>query len=103
MLSYRIAWEDEAKAREVEIMVDYRLDAGVAAVEAIRPLKVTFYNAETGRPTAVLPVHTATGRRLLADAYLASREGESLEDEIQTAHAARMGRVPHARPAAAVA
>jgi hypothetical protein len=35
-----------------------------------------------------LPVHTATARRLLASAYLASREGEqSLEEEILAAHA----------------
>ena len=102
MSSYRIAWEDESKAREVEIMVDYRLDAEVVAVEAIRPLKVTFYNPETGRPTGVLPVHTNTGRRVLADAYLASRDGEqTLEDELHAAHLVRLGKPP--RTVAAVA
>ena len=38
MHSYRIVWEDEAKAREVELFVHYRLDAGVVSVDEVRPL-----------------------------------------------------------------
>src|SRR5262245_9748520 len=34
MHSYRIVWEDEAKAREVELFVHYRLDAGVVSIDA---------------------------------------------------------------------
>jgi hypothetical protein len=35
----------------------------------------------------VLPVHTAAGRRLLAQAYLAARESAaSIEEEILAAH-----------------
>jgi hypothetical protein len=88
MHSYRIVWEDEAKAREIELMVHYRLDAGVVTVRDIRPTQVTLYNASTRQPTRSLPVHTATARRLLALAYVASRETDvSLEDEILAAHA----------------
>ena len=88
MHSYRIVWEDEAKAREVELFATYRLDAGVVSVEELRPTTVTLYDAATKQPGRSLPVHTATGRRLLAAAYLASREGEvALEDEILAAHA----------------
>jgi hypothetical protein len=90
MHSYRIIWEDEAKAREIELFVHYRLDAGVVSVDEIRPTQVMLYDAQTRRPNRSVPVHTATGRRLLATAYLASREIEaSLEDEILAAHALR--------------
>ena len=90
MHAYRIVWEDEPKAREVEILVQYRLDAGVVQIDAVQPTKVTLFADHTPRPTRILPVHTATGRRLLAQAYLASREAtETLEDEILAAHAQR--------------
>ena len=88
MHSYRIVWEDEAKAREIELFVHYRLDAGVVNVNEVRPTQVTLYSSATKQPCRGVPVHTATGRRLLAEAYLASRETEvSLEEEILAAHA----------------
>jgi len=88
MHSYRIVWEDEAKAREIELLVHYRLDAGVVSIDEVRPTLVTLYNSATKQPSRSLPVCTATGRRLLAAAYLGSRETEqSLEEEILAAHA----------------
>jgi hypothetical protein len=88
MHSYRIVWEDEAKGREIELFVHYRLDAGVVSVDQIRPTTVTLYDAASKMPTRSVPVHTVTGRRLLAEAYVASRETEvSLEEEILAAHA----------------
>jgi len=88
MHCYRIVWEDEAKAREVELLVRYELAAGVVTVGEVRPTLVTLYDAVTRQPSRSLTVHTATGRRLLAAAYLASRESEqSLEEEILAAHA----------------
>jgi len=88
MHSYRIVWEDEAKAREIELFVHYRLDAGVVSIDAVRPTQVTLYNTSTKQPTRSVPVHTATGQRLLAAAYLSSRDTEvSLEEEILAAHA----------------
>ena len=90
MHSYRIVWEDEAKAREIELLVHYRLDAGVVIVREVQPTQVTLYNTSTKQPSRSLPVHTAAGRRLLAEAYIASREAEvSLEEEILAAHALR--------------
>jgi len=90
MHSYRIVWEDEAKAREIELFVRYRLDAGVVSVDEVRPTQVTLYNKSTRQASRSVPVHTPTGRRLLAQAYLASREMEaSLEDEILAAHSLR--------------
>ena len=90
MHSYRIVWEDEAKAREIELFVHYRLDAGVVSVDEVRPTQVTLYNSKTQQPSRSVPVHTSTGRRLLAAAYLANRETEqTLEDEILAAHELR--------------
>jgi hypothetical protein len=90
MHTYRIVWEDEPKAREVEILVHYRLDAGLVQIDAVNPTKVSLFADHTPRPTRIVPVHTATGRRLLAQAYLAAREtAESLEEEILAAHVQR--------------
>ncbi len=88
MHTYRIVWEDEAKAREIELIVRYGLEAGAVTVQEVCPTTVTLYDNVSKKPLRSLPVHTATGRRLLADAYLASRETEvSLEEEILAAHA----------------
>ena len=90
MHSYRIVWEDEAKAREIELFVHYRLDAGVVNIHEVRPTQVTLYNRRTKKAERSVPVYTATGRKLLAKAYLASRENEqTLEDEILVAHERR--------------
>ena len=87
MHAYRIVWEDEAKGREIELFVHYRLDAGAVAIREIRPTQVNLFSAPTQQPIRSLPVHTATGRRLLAQAYLASRETvQTLEEEILAAH-----------------
>ena len=89
MSAYRIVWEDEAKAREIELFVDYKLERGAVQVDAIRPTKVTFYNVETKHPIRSMAIYTATGRRMLTEQYLASREGTSLEDEIRLQHEMR--------------
>ena len=90
MHAYRIVWEDEAKAREIELFVHYRLEEGVACVDYIRPTQVTLYNKRTKKPLRTLPVYTNTGRRLLSQAFLASRDTEqTLEEEILAAHALR--------------
>jgi hypothetical protein len=87
MHSYRIVWEDEAKAREIELFVRYGFEAGVVTIREVRPTTVTLYDNLSKKAIRSLPVYTATGRRLLADAFLASRETEvSLEEEILAAH-----------------
>ena len=87
MHAYRIVWEDEAKAREIELFVHYRLEAGVVSIREVRPTQVTLYNRRSKKAERSLPVFTATGRKLLAQAYLASRENDpTLEAEILAAH-----------------
>ena len=85
MKAYRIVWEDAANARDVELQVAYRLDGGNVAIESVRPTQVTLYCRQTQKAKRLLPVHTETGRRLLAEAFLAARAQQSLEDEIQQA------------------
>ena len=51
MHSYRIVWEDEAKGREIGLLVHYRLDAGVVSIDQVRPTQVTVYNSSTRQPT----------------------------------------------------
>jgi len=88
MHSYRIVWEDEAKAREIVLFAHYALEAGLVTVREIRPTTVTLYDTVTKQAMRTLPVYSATGQRLLAEAYLASRASEiSLEEEILAAHA----------------
>ena len=83
MSAYRIVWEDEAKAREIELFVDYSLVSGEVQVDAIRPEKVTFYSVDSKQPIRSIGVHTKTGRRMLTEQYLATRDGISLEEEIR--------------------
>ena len=89
MNAYRIVWEDEAKAREIELFVDYTLVSGVVQVYAIRPAKVTFYSVDTKQPIRSIGVHTNTARRMLSKQYLATRDGISLEEEIRIQHEQR--------------
>jgi hypothetical protein len=90
MHAYRIVWEDEVKAREVEIFVDYKINAGLVQIEAVRPTKVTLYDRVSKSVARELKVWTATGRNLLARAYQLSREGMvSLEEEILAQHQLR--------------
>lgn len=87
MFAYRIVWEDELNAREVEILVDYTSEAGLVHIEAIRPTKVTLYDAARREVARVLDVYTETGRRVLTRAYLTSRDSlQTLAEEIRAAH-----------------
>jgi hypothetical protein len=90
MHAYRIVWEDEANAREVELFVHYTLDNGVVQIEAVEPTKVTLYDRVAKTVARELKVWTDTGRRVLARAYQASRDGLiALEDEILAQHQLR--------------
>lgn len=90
MHQFRMVWEDAAKAREVEVLVDYMLLGGLVQVGAIRPVKVTVKHPRT-KQTRELPVWTATGRRLLRRAFLKNHMGfVSLQREIQAQHDERL-------------
>ena len=76
----------ELRGEKIDI-IQWNEDVVAFATNAISPAKVTLFADHTPQPTRVLPVHTTTGRRLLAQAYLAARENEqTLEEEILAAH-----------------
>jgi hypothetical protein len=90
MHAYRIVWEDEVKAREVEIFVHYKITGDVVQIESVRPTKVTLYDRVSKSIARELKVWTEAGRNLLARAYHASRDGMiSLEEEILAQHQLR--------------
>lgn len=85
MHNYRIVWEDEAQAREIELFADYSVEAGVVEVQALRATRVTFYDADSKQVSRRLRVHTNAGSDLLAKQYLAAREeAMTLVDEIRS-------------------
>ena len=87
MHSYRIFWEDQERNREVEIFVDYTLQAGVVNVAGVRPTRVTLYDRTTQQPSRTLGVYTRAGRQLLARLYQQSRYGlPRIEEEIFAHH-----------------
>ncbi|QDU30880.1 hypothetical protein ETAA8_60290 [Anatilimnocola aggregata] len=82
---FRIVCEDVAKARQVEVLVDYTVLGGLVQVGAIRPTKVTLYDVATNKIARELPVWTSTGRRLLRRSFLKNRSGfVALQHEIQS-------------------
>ncbi len=90
MHAYRIVWEDEAKAREIELFVDYTIESGVVQIESIRPTTITFYNLETKTAQRSIEVYTDTARRLLTEGYLATRDDQpTMEEEILAQHQLR--------------
>lgn len=90
MHAYRIVWEDEVKAREVEIFVHYTINDGLVQIDSVRPTKVTLYDRVSKQVARELKVWTETGRNLLARAYHASRDAMiSLEEEILAQHQLR--------------
>ena len=94
MKAYIVVWEDEAKAREVELYVDYTASEEGVQVVAVRPTSITFYDIETKRPSRTIGVHTKTARRILTRDYLASRDnGLSLEVEIHNLLAQQDGQL----------
>lgn len=96
---YRLVWEDEAKGREVEIFVHYRLRHNGVEISAVKPTKVTFFCPQTGAALRELRVWTESGRQLLARTFELARDGlQSLEDEIFAQHQQLAG--DSAQPAA---
>lgn len=88
MFTYRVMWNDAAKRRDVEVRIAYAAEGDVIRVLDIVPTTVFLYEVDGESVFKELPVHTDTGRRVLARAYLACRDNAiSLEEEILAYHA----------------
>jgi hypothetical protein len=87
MKSYQATWEDSETSRQVELVVNYRLDdtrAERARVEIgdVTPTRVTFLCSKTGKAKRSIGVWTSGGRRLLAQQAAAAGRLKSLVREI---------------------
>ena len=64
--SYQANWEDEENNRQVELVVNYRLDQTRVDISDVTPTRVTFLCPQTNKQLRSVGVHTAAGRQLLA-------------------------------------
>jgi hypothetical protein len=69
MHTYCFTWNDAEKNRQVEMSVAYSLAEGAVRIDQITPTKVSFVCAQRGEVKRTIGIHTATGRRLLVEAY----------------------------------
>ncbi len=87
MKSYQATWEDAEASRQVELVVNYRLDetrAELARVEIsdVTPTRVSFLCSKSGKVKRSIGVWTEGGRRLLARQAAAAGRLMTLAQEI---------------------
>ncbi len=82
MNSCQATWEDAENNRQVELVVNYQLDATRVQINDVTPTRVNFLCPTSGQTTRSIGVHTNGGRRMLARAIKASGRLNSLPQEI---------------------
>jgi hypothetical protein len=82
MKSYQATWEDAETSRQVELVVNYQLDAKRVDIQDVTPTRVTFLCQTTQRPLRSIRVWTAGGRQLLARQAAAAGRLATLAQEI---------------------
>jgi hypothetical protein len=105
MKSYQANWEDAEASRQVELVVNYRLDetrAELARVELgdVTPTRVTFLCSKTGQVKHSIGVWTEGGRKLLARQAAAAGRLKTLAQEIVEG---QLVEIKHAMPKSASA
>src|SRR6185436_20818564 len=65
MNSCQATWEDAENNRQVELVVNYRLDATRFEIKDITPTRVNFICPTSGKTTRSIGVWTNGGRRVL--------------------------------------
>jgi hypothetical protein len=80
--SYQANWEDEENNRQVELVVNYRLDQTRVEISDVTPTRVIFLCPDSGKQLRSIGVRTATGRELLARQIAAAGRLASLPQEI---------------------
>jgi hypothetical protein len=98
MNSCQATWEDEENNRQVELVVNYRLDATRVEINNVTPTRVTFLCPTSGSPVRSIGVWTSGGRRVLARQVNASGRLHSLKEDIATGRAVE---IAHSTPKAA--
>ena len=95
MQSTRVNWEDEANNRIVSLVVDFTADAnstGEIELHRLTPIKVTFLCPDSRTQLRTVAVHSKTGRRLLAQAFVNAGKLPELKSRL-------LEHEPHAMPA----
>ena len=82
MKSYQATWEDEETSRQVELVVNYQLDAKRVDINDVTPTRVTFLCRTSRKPLRSVRVWTVGGRKLLARQAAAAGRLASLAQEI---------------------
>ncbi len=93
--SYQANWEDEENSRQVELVVNYRLDQTRVEPNDVTPTRVNFLCSQTGKKLRSIGIHTAAGRRLLARQMAIAGRLATLEQEIAEG---RLVEIKHPQP-----
>ena len=95
MKSYQATWEDAEASRQVELVVNYRLDQTRVEISDVTPTRVNFLCAKSGKQLRSIGVHTQGGRKLLARQVEAAGRLAKLPGEISEG---RLVEIKHASP-----
>lgn len=82
MKSFQATWEDDEASRQVELVVNYRLDQTRVAIDDVTPTRVTFLCPQSQQPLRSVGVWTNKGRQLLARQIEAAGRLATLPQEI---------------------
>lgn len=82
MKTFQATWEDDESNRQVELVVNYQLEATRVAIHDVTPTRVTFLCPESHRPLRSVGVWTEGGRQLLARQIEAAGRLATLPQEI---------------------
>ena len=82
MKNCHATWEDEENNRQVELVVNYRLDATRVEINDVTPTRVNFLCPTSGNTTRSIGVWTDGGRRVLSRALESSGRLTTLPQEI---------------------
>src|SRR5436190_20397441 len=72
MNSCQATWEDAENNRQIELVVNYRLDAKRVEINDVTPTRVNFLCPTSGNTTRSIGVWTDGGRRVLSRALQSS-------------------------------
>ena len=82
MNSCQATWEDAENNRQVELVVNYRLDATRFEIKDVTPTRVNFLCPTSGKTTRSIGVWTNGARRVLTRAIKESGRLNTLPQEI---------------------
>jgi hypothetical protein len=98
MKNCQATWEDAENNRQVELVVNYRLDATRVEINDVTPTRVNFLCPTSGSTVRSIGVWTEGGRRVLERALKSSGRLNTLPQEIAEG---KLVEIKHPTPKAA--